>query len=419
MKIGIRLTLGFGIVLTILAGGFAIGIIELGAIDSRTERIIQKEWRKAELLNECERIALDNALCTSVLTSIADGQDKTAMLNRIASQRADYNKNMETIGQLVYTPKGKQLVAEIDAAHGPYVESYNKARALLDQGKREEAAKWIGEDTLPKLRPLEGKLLELVRTQTDLMNEAGAEAASAYSFGRRLLLTLGGCGLLLACGLAWWNTRSITRPLAKVVKVLDHVATGDLSAQADVVSRDEVGQLAASTNQMVGVLQSRAKLAESVSVGDLREDVKLLSDKDPLGIALKEMIAAMRERAQLADAIARGDLSVQTKVLSENDTLGASLEKMVTNLKNVVGEVSSAAANVASGSEQLSATAQQLSQGASEQSASAEETTASMEEMTATIQQNAETPKRPTSWPRRPPRTPKRAARRWRRLSVR
>jgi methyl-accepting chemotaxis protein len=393
MKIGIRLTLGFGIVLVILAAGFGAGIIELGAISSRTDRITQKEWKKAELLNECERIALDNALCTAAIAGLTDGRGKDEMLARIATQRADFTKHMEALEQLVYTEKGKKLMVEIQNFRQPYVESFNKARALLDQGKREEAAKLINEETVPKLRPLEAKLRELINAQTDLMTQASNEAAAAYTFGKRLLIILGSFGLLCACGLAYWNTRSITRPLGSVVKVLDEVSRGDLSAKADVHSKDEVGHLASATNQMVSVLAGRAKLAESVAVGDLTADVKLLSEKDTLGISLDRMVASMRERAALADEIAQGNLRVEAKVLSEHDGLGLSLQKMVENLRSVVGEVATAAANVASGSEELSATAQQLSQGASEQSSSAEETTSSMEEMTSTIQQNADNAK--------------------------
>jgi methyl-accepting chemotaxis protein len=393
MKIGLRLALGFGIVLVILAAGFATGIVQLGVINSRTERITQKEWRKAELINECERIALDNALATSAMAGMADGHAREELINRITAQRADFGKDLEELDKLVYTEKGRKLMSEIKATHSPYVESFNKSRALIDAGKREEAIKMINEDTIPKLRPLEAKLRELVGTQTDLMAAAASEAAAAYTFGKWLLLVLGSGGFVLACGLAYWNTRSITRPLAEVVRVLKQVSQGDLSAQAETRSKDEVGELAASTNQMVAVLQTRAKLAESVAIGDLHSEVTLLSEKDTLGIALDKMIVSMRGRASLAEEIADGNLMVEAKALSDKDGLGIALQKMIATLSRVVGEVAAAAANVASGSEQLSATAQQLSQGTSEQSSSAEETTSAMEEMASSIQQNAENAK--------------------------
>ena len=380
-------------VLALLAGGFTIGITQLGVINSRTERITQKEAKKAELLNECERITLDNALCTVLLPGIADEHAKKEYLQRIAAQRADFVKHMDRIEQLVYTEKGKKLMTEILAARTPYVESFNHARALIDDGKAAEAMSFINTDTMSKLRPLEAKLMELLTAQTDLMNQATTEAAAAYSFGKHLLITLGSLGLLIAVGMAFWNTRSITRPLHGGVGVRDQVAQGDLTTQSDCHSRDEVGQLAQSTNRMVAVLTERAKLAEQLAIGNLEADVKVLSDKDILGAAFQKMVGSMRERAVLAETIASGNLLKDAKVLSEQDSLGQALQQMVDNLRKVVAEVATTSSNVAAGSEELSATAQQLSQGTSEQSSSAEETTSAMEEMAASIQQNADNAK--------------------------
>jgi len=90
--------------------------------------------------------------------------------------------------------------------------------------------------------------------------------------------------------------------------------------------------------------------------------------------------------------LSEGNLDAQLDV-NQNDEigiLGKAMQNMQVKLREIVGQVNSAAENVASGSEELSATAQQLSQGATEQAASVEETSASMEEMGSNIQQNAD-----------------------------
>jgi methyl-accepting chemotaxis protein len=94
----------------------------------------------------------------------------------------------------------------------------------------------------------------------------------------------------------------------------------------------------------------------------------------------------------VAEAIADGDLT-QTIELKGNDEItdllrafGAMSEK----LRDVVGQVTSAAENMSSGSQELSASAEQLSQGSTEQASSTEEASSSMEEMAANVKQNAE-----------------------------
>lgn len=98
------------------------------------------------------------------------------------------------------------------------------------------------------------------------------------------------------------------------------------------------------------------------------------------------------EAVHLVGQVAEGDLTVQATVKSHDEAgqISAALNRMVEKLRQVVGEVTSAADNVASGSTELSATAQQLSQGSSEQASSAQETTSAMEEIAASIQQNAD-----------------------------
>lgn len=93
-----------------------------------------------------------------------------------------------------------------------------------------------------------------------------------------------------------------------------------------------------------------------------------------------------------AQSIAKGDLNATIDVRQRDEIgqLAQALREMVNKLREIVGEVSSAGENVASGSEELSASSESLSQGATEQAASVEEISSSMEEMAANIRQNAE-----------------------------
>ena len=94
----------------------------------------------------------------------------------------------------------------------------------------------------------------------------------------------------------------------------------------------------------------------------------------------------------IANAVAVGDLTRTAKVHS-NDEVGDLVEALngtVEKLREVVGQVATAAENMSAGSQELSASAEQLSQGSTEQAASTEEASASMEEMAANVKQNAE-----------------------------
>jgi methyl-accepting chemotaxis protein len=93
-----------------------------------------------------------------------------------------------------------------------------------------------------------------------------------------------------------------------------------------------------------------------------------------------------------ANRLAKGDLTVDIKVDGKDEIarLMSSMGNMVDSLNSVVTEVITASDNVATGSQELNSTAEEISQGATEQSASAEEASSSMEQMSANIKQNAE-----------------------------
>ncbi|MEO1751172.1 methyl-accepting chemotaxis protein [Thiofaba sp. EF100] len=94
----------------------------------------------------------------------------------------------------------------------------------------------------------------------------------------------------------------------------------------------------------------------------------------------------------VTNRLAEGDLTVRFETSSRDEVgqLIAAQAAMVERLKQVIGEVNSAAEALTGAAGQVSDTAQSLSQGASEQAASVEETSASLEQMSASISQNTE-----------------------------
>ena len=63
-------------------------------------------------------------------------------------------------------------------------------------------------------------------------------------------------GVVMVLILAYFITRSITRPIAELVKATEVIAGGDFSHEVPIQSRDEVGHLAGSFNRMTGTLKA-------------------------------------------------------------------------------------------------------------------------------------------------------------------
>jgi len=146
-------------------------------------------------------------------------------------------------------------------------------------------------------------------------------------------------------------SRRISKPLNRATDVADAIAVGDLTQRMNFESRDEIGSLSKSLDDMADGLKGKAELAEQIASGDLTSDVVLASDRDVLGQALQTMVISLNE---------------------------------------VLGEVNSSSMQVAAGTSQVSDSSQALSQGATEQAASLEEISSSLTELAAQTKTNAE-----------------------------
>jgi methyl-accepting chemotaxis protein len=231
---------------------------------------------------------------------------------------------------------------------------------------------------------------EYVKFINKRMVDQGTVGSEEAANAKLLLISIIVASLLIAIGSAIWIALNISRSLSRAVGLADAVAIGDLSKTIEVSSNDEIGDLVKSLNLMTVNLNATANLTDTIANGDLSVDIRPLSDKDTLGLAMKRMAANLNATAKIADTIANGDLTVDAKPLSDKDTLGLALERMVLKLRAIVTDTVTAAQNMSAGSQELSASAEQLSQGATEQASASEEASSSMEQMAANVKQNAE-----------------------------
>ncbi|MBF0460089.1 MAG: HAMP domain-containing protein [Magnetococcales bacterium] len=106
----------------------------------------------------------------------------------------------------------------------------------------------------------------------------------------------------------------------------------------------------------------------------------------------RTIVQALTQGVSCAKSIAGGDLTTSICINQGDETgqLGIALTAMVGNLKQVVSDLSIAVEQVGSGSNEISDAAQTLAKGAADQAASIEETSAAMEQMVANIQQNTD-----------------------------
>ncbi len=118
-------------------------------------------------------------------------------------------------------------------------------------------------------------------------------------FTGNLISVIGFISLLLAAAFFYFFSRSLTRPLEKVVSAAEQIAEGDLSVQiSDENRQDEIGMLARAFMKMTQFLQEKAGVLQQIAAGNLTVEMKTPSDRDVMGKAFAAMISALRAEMQ-------------------------------------------------------------------------------------------------------------------------
>ncbi len=95
--------------------------------------------------------------------------------------------------------------------------------------------------------------------------------------------------ILLIILILVFTIKGIISSISKIKEAADSMAKGNVDVVLDIKKKDEIGELAASFNQMISVTKDFSTIADTIGKGDYTPVIKPRSDKDTLGIALDNM----------------------------------------------------------------------------------------------------------------------------------
>ncbi|MGZ8176260.1 MULTISPECIES: HAMP domain-containing methyl-accepting chemotaxis protein [Methylobacter] len=406
MKVGMRLGLGFGVVLLLMITVIYSGISAMSSQNDKMDQIVNENAYKTALSNTMSE---NVHIVSRILRTITLLDDQAAMQVEKAKMdkaRAAYNKAWDDLEKTPASEKGKAIRKAIEEGAAAARDVNNKVLELALENKDAEAVHLLMGTAAPLVAKWQEALDENLERQAENNKDDAKDAAEAYIESRNLMFTLGGIAIVFGIGIAFWVTRSITLPLNMARDVAQKIAEGDLTSNIQVASTDETGQLLAAMKNMSDTLKGLltdtdvlvraaaegeldARADANKYQGDFRKLVQGINDTlDGVVNPVNEAVDVLKEMEQgnLTQTV-NGDYKGQLKDFK--DTVNNTIAK----LSQVIGEVNAAASNIAGASEEVSATAQSMSQATSEQAASVEETSASVEQMSASINQNTENAK--------------------------
>jgi len=250
LKIGVRLWIGFGLVIALMAGIVITSMSRMSLAEQRVDNILNDRYRKIALATEVKyNVSLIHQhLRNAVIESDAEGvKRETVAMNAI---RATNKELLDTFDKIINVPPAREIFDAIIAARKQDLAAQQDLLAVTAGGDRAVAKLVLNGKVADTERAYVKLLTEMTQLQKGKMDEESRLLAAEFSTGRLLVGSLAAFALALAMTAAWYATRSITGPMRQALGMARRVAEGDLAVDIEVTSTDETGQLMQALNDM-------------------------------------------------------------------------------------------------------------------------------------------------------------------------
>src|SRR5665648_84374 len=353
LKISVKLLSGFLLVALIAGVVGAFGIFQIIKTDSNYSNLYINFGVAVGDAADVGRYYQQTRVDLRDIFVDKGSTDRDKYVNDIKDLDKQILDTLELVKKTLDTEEGTKIYGEIQTA----LNNFNSIRdeiitIALDNKKDQALTLMRGADAAAKATAVSDAIDKL----EDFKKTTGSESSDDYSKNTQstiwLMVSVIAAAMVIAISLGIFLSTIINRPIKILVAAADKLAVGDVDVDVSVKikTKDEIGTLMAS---------------------------------------FENMVKNIREQALAVEKIAEGDLTVQVKAKSDNDLLGKKLSEMIEKNNEVLGNINSASEQIASGARQVSDSAQALSQGTTEQASSIEELTASMEEIATQTEQNA------------------------------
>jgi methyl-accepting chemotaxis protein len=252
------------------------------------------------------------------------------------------------------TPDQRRIAEKFSAQRTEFVEAGVKAAIVaLHLQDIPHAAEVLNGPLTELFDPTRESLNALIRLQLDVARELQLESQRTYEWVFMACTAGIVFGIILAVLVSTWIIRSIAKPLEKAVAVAGAVATGDLSQQIDIDSKDEIGELMQALKRMndglvtiVSKVRTSTDTIATASNQIASGNLDLSSRTEEQASSLEETASSMEEltstvkqnadnarqanqlAASASDVASKGG-EVVSKVVSTMDQINESSKKIV------------------------------------------------------------------------------------------
>jgi methyl-accepting chemotaxis protein len=359
MKVGMRLGLGFALVLVLMVILTVVGVVRMAQIQNRLDHVVTVNNVVTRLVVDMRNNVSERVTSLRTLTLMTDPADMEPELNRFKEQTGKYDALQQKLAEkfsVEASAEEKALLAQIKDAEGVAMPAIAKASALYLANNAMDATRVM----VKEIRPAQKKWLEALDQLGSLEdkqnNQTQVDAEAQFVNARNFMLVL----LALAVGMGVAAATVITRGLLKQLggepsytsKIATSIAEGDLSIGIDTKSSDRgslLSEMKQMRNSLVDIVSQVRRGTQTITTAS-REisagNIDLSSRTELQASSLEKTASAMEELTSTVKQNADNAREANQLAATASDVARKGGE-VVSQVVGTMGEINSSASKIA------------------------------------------------------------------------
>ena len=334
MKVSTRLTIGFSLVLLLLAIVTGIGLSRMGQIQQRLEKIVNVNNVEMSNVLEMRLTVLDRMIAVRNIVMLTEVSEMTPEKDRIQDGTTKYRAAEARLSAMLASPDDDHTeqvaaLAQIKGFETTAMPLLDKAVELGFRNSNVEATAVLLKELRPVQRQWQDAINALVSIEKKQNDNAVLAAATEYASARRLMLAFVAIALLVGIAAAVMITRALMRQLGGepgyAADIVNRIAAGDLTVPVTLRANDSTSllfamdQMRTNLNAIVGQVRQGTDTMATASAEIASGNLDLSSRTEQQASALEETASSMEELTSTVKQNADNARQANVLALSASD----------------------------------------------------------------------------------------------------
>jgi methyl-accepting chemotaxis protein len=359
MKVGMRLGLGFALVLVLMVILTVVGVVRMAQIQNRLDHVVSVNNVVTRLVVDMRNNVSERVTSLRTLTLMTDPADMEPELNRFKEQTGKYDALQAKLAEkfsVEASAEEKALLGQVKDAEAVAMPAIAKASALYLANNAMDATRVM----VKEIRPAQKKWLEaldqLGALEDKQNNQTQVDAEAQFGSARNFMLVLLALAVGMGVAAATWITRGLLKQLGAepsyTSKIATSIAEGDLSIAIDTKSSDRgslLSEMKQMRNSLVDIVSQVRRGTQTITTAS-REiaagNTDLSSRTELQASSLEKTASAMEELTSTVKQNADNAREANQLAATASDVARKGGE-VVSQVVGTMGEINSSASKIA------------------------------------------------------------------------